>query len=68
MALAAAADVLHLLNDWHVGRALLQRWPLVLYAIYACMGLGYALMGAGLLTPLGSFRGGGICWPWARWA
>lgn len=58
LALAAAASVFHLLNDWHVGRALLQRQPLMLYAIYVCMGLGYALMGAGLLSPLGSFSGG----------
>lgn len=58
LALAAAASVFHLLNDWHVGRALLQRWPLMLYAIYVCMGLGYALMGAGLLTAAGSFSGG----------
>lgn len=58
LALATAAAVFHLLNDWHVGRALLSRWPLMLYAIYVCMGLGYALMGLGLLTPLGSFSGG----------
>lgn len=58
LALATAAAVFHLLNDWHVGRALLTRWPLMLYAIYVCMGLGYGLMGLGLLTPLGSFSGG----------
>lgn len=58
LALATAAAVFHLLNDWHVGRALLTRWPLLLYAIYVCMGLGYGLMGLGLLTPLGSFSGG----------
>ena len=58
LAWAAAGSVFHLLNDWHVGRALLQRWPAMLYAIYVCMGLGYALMGAGLLTDTGSFSGG----------
>lgn len=58
LALAAAAAMFHLLNDWHVGRALLTRWPLMLYAIYVSMGLGYGLMGLGLLTPLGSFSGG----------
>ena len=58
LALAAAAAVFHILNDWHVGRALLSRWPLMLYAIYVCMGLGYALMGADLLTAIGSFSGG----------
>ncbi|MBA4261510.1 MAG: NnrS family protein [Comamonadaceae bacterium] len=58
LALAAAAAVFHLMNDWHVGRALLRRWPLMLYAIYVCMGLGYGLMGAGLLLPLGTLSGG----------
>lgn len=48
LALAAAAAVFHLMNDWHVGRALLQRRPLMLYAVYACMGLGYSVTGAGL--------------------
>ena len=38
LALAAAAAMFHLLNDWHVGRALLTRWPLMLYAIYVSMG------------------------------
>lgn len=45
LALAAAAAVLNLLNDWHVGRALLGRWPLMLYAVYALMAAGYATMG-----------------------
>lgn len=49
LALAAAAAVFHLMNDWHVGRALLQRRPLMLYAVYACMGLGHGVMGAGLV-------------------
>ena len=46
LALAAAAAVLNLLGDWHVGRALLRRWPLMLYAVYVFMALGYALLGA----------------------
>lgn len=50
LALAAAAAVFNLLNDWHVGRALLRRRPLMLYGGYACMGAGYALIGAGLLA------------------
>ncbi|WP_445954458.1 NnrS family protein [Thauera sp. SDU_THAU2] len=33
IALAAAAAVLNLLNDWHVGRALLTRWAFLLYAV-----------------------------------
>ena len=36
----------------------MTRWALMLYAIYVCMGLGYALMGLGLLTASGSFSGG----------
>lgn len=50
LALAAAAAVLNLLNDWHVGRALLQRWVFIAYLVYWCMGLGYALIGVGLLA------------------
>lgn len=57
LALACAAAVLHLLNDWHVGRALLRRWPLMLYAAYACMALGYGLMGVALVSPWGNVAG-----------
>ena len=49
LALAAAAAALNLLNDWHVGRPLMQRWPLMLYAVYGLMALGYALIGVALL-------------------
>lgn len=45
LALAAAAALCNLLNDWHVGRALLRRWPLMLYGVYALMAAGYAVMG-----------------------
>lgn len=55
LALAAAAAILNLLNDWHVGRPLLRRWPLMLYAVYVLMAIGYAGMGIGLLT--------GVCTP-----
>ncbi len=48
-ALAAAAAMLNLLNDWHVGRALLTRWALMLYASYWFIALGYGLMGAAWL-------------------
>lgn len=50
LACASAAAVFNLLGDWHVGRPLLRRWPLMLYAVYLCMALGYALMGWALLT------------------
>ena len=49
LALAAAAALLNLLNDWHVGRALLSRYPLVLYGSYWLAALGYAGLGAGAL-------------------
>ncbi|WP_185266113.1 NnrS family protein [Halopseudomonas xiamenensis] len=48
-ALAAAAAMLNLLNDWHIGRALFTRWALMLYASYWLIALGYALMGAAWL-------------------
>lgn len=49
LALAAACAVLNLLNDWHVGRPLLRRWPLMLYAVYVFIAAGYALIGVALL-------------------
>lgn len=50
LALAAAAAVFNLLNDWHVGRALLERWSLMLYSVYGLMALGYALLGIAQLS------------------
>lgn len=50
LALAAAAALLNLLNDWHVGRALWQRWVMIPYLVYWLMAAGYALIGLGLLT------------------
>lgn len=49
VALAASAAMLNLLNDWHVGRALFHRWPLMLYTTYVFMALGYGLIGFTLL-------------------
>lgn len=49
LALAASAALLNLLNDWHVGQALLRRWPLMLYAVYVLMAAGYGIMGVALL-------------------
>lgn len=48
-ALAAAAAMLNLLNDWHVGRALFTRWALMMYAFYWLIAIGYALLGAAAL-------------------
>ncbi|BEP94502.1 hypothetical protein GmRootA79_28860 [Acidovorax sp. A79] len=56
LALAASASVFHLMGDWHVGRALLRRTPLLLYAVYACMALGYGALG---LSHLGAGGGTG---------
>ncbi|MEQ4616592.1 MAG: NnrS family protein [Corticimicrobacter sp.] len=44
-ALAACAAVFGLLNDWHIGRPLFNRWALMLYACYWMLALGYGLMG-----------------------
>lgn len=49
LAFAAAAGMLNLLNDWHVGRVVLQRWVLIPYLVYVAMALGYALLGIALL-------------------
>lgn len=50
LALAAAAAMFNLLNDWHIGRALLERWSLMLYSVYWLMALGYGALGVSLLA------------------
>ena len=52
VALASAAALFNLTNDWHVGRALLRRWAFMLYLVYWFMALGYAVMGAAILADL----------------
>jgi len=58
-ALAAAAAMLNLLNDWHVGPPLFaNRYALMMYAFYWLLALGYALMGAAWLgAPLTASAG-----------
>lgn len=58
VALAAAAAVLNVLNDWHRGRVLLDRWVAMLYAVYLLMAAGYAVMGSALLFDRGTVSGG----------
>lgn len=58
LALAAATALLNLLNDWHVGRVLFRRWPLMLYGVYVLMAAGYALMGLALVLDGGFFSAG----------
>jgi uncharacterized protein involved in response to NO len=53
LALAAAAAVFNMQGDWHVGRALLRRWVLMLYGVYVLMACGYGLMGIALVAGLG---------------
>lgn len=48
-ALAAAAAMLNLLNDWHVGRPLFTRWALMLYTTYWLIALGYGALGVAWL-------------------
>ncbi len=50
LALAAAAALCHLQSDWHVGRALFRRWPLMLFAVYVLMAAGYGLIGFALIS------------------
>ncbi|OGB30292.1 MAG: NnrS family protein [Burkholderiales bacterium RIFCSPLOWO2_12_FULL_61_40] len=58
LALAAAAALFNLLNDWHIGRALFRRWPLMLYGVYVLMALGYATMGLSLVLGGSAFSAG----------
>lgn len=56
LALAAGAAVFNLLGDWHIGCVLLRRrFPLMLYAMYWCMALGYLCLG---LAQIGLLAGG----------
>lgn len=54
LALATSASMLNLLNDWHIGRPLFLRWPLMLYGVYLFMASGYGLIGLMLLSGQGS--------------
>lgn len=54
LALAAAAATFNLLNDWHRGRVLLDRWVAMLYTVYLFMALGYALIGLSHLAGIGA--------------
>ena len=49
LALAAAAAMLNLLGDWHLGRVLAQAYVLVLYLVYWLLAVGYAVTGLQLL-------------------
>lgn len=58
LALATAAALLNLMNDWHIGRVLFQRLPLMLYSVYAFMAAGYATMGLALVLDGPGFSAG----------
>lgn len=58
LALGAAAALCHLQSDWHVGRALWRRWPLMLFGVYVLMAAGYGLIGLALLTGGDGFSAG----------
>lgn len=49
LALAAASAVLNLLNDWHIGRPLFNRWVFSMYAVYWCMAMGFLGLGLSML-------------------
>ena len=52
LALAAAASVLNLLNDWHLERVVFRKWVLSLYTIYLLMGVSYGIIGISKLFTL----------------
>lgn len=58
LAIAAAAALFHLQSDWHIGRALFRRWPLMLFAVYVLMAGGYGLIGLALITGGDGFSAG----------
>ncbi|GAB1394451.1 NnrS family protein [Rhodocyclaceae bacterium] len=58
LALAAAAGVFNLMNDWHIGRVLFRRLPLMLYGVYVLMAAGYTVMGLALILDNGLFSAG----------
>ncbi len=60
LALAASAAVFNLMGDWHVGRALLRRWALLLYGCYALMAAGFALIGLAKLGWLAAPQTAGV--------
>lgn len=43
-ALSAMASIFFLMNDWHLGRVLFNRWVILLYSVYWMMGIGYGLI------------------------
>lgn len=49
VALATAAALFNLLNDWFVGRVLFGRWVFMLQGVYWLMAAGYALIGWAIL-------------------
>lgn len=49
VSLAAAAAMLNLLNDWHIGRAFFNRWIIAMYSIYCAIALGYGMGGYAIL-------------------
>jgi len=58
LALAAAAALFNLMNDWHIGRVLFRRRPLMLYGVYVFMATGYATMGLALVFETGAAGAG----------
>ena len=58
IALAAAAALFNLTNDWHLGRVLFACWVFMLYLVYWLMAAGYLLLGLALLgVPLSPSAG-----------
>ena len=49
IAMATMASIFNLLNDWHIGRPLMQRYSIMLYCGYMLMALGYGALGLSYL-------------------
>ncbi len=57
LALAAAAAMLNLLNDWHIGRPLFNPWVFSMYAVYWLMASGYLFIGLSILSDVPEING-----------
>lgn len=53
LALASMSGVFFLLNDWHIGKVVFNRWVFLLYSVYWWMGIGYGGVAYSLFSDVG---------------
>ncbi|MFP4295515.1 MAG: NnrS family protein [Halothiobacillaceae bacterium] len=53
LALAAAAALFNLMNDWHLGRVVFRRWIFMPYVLHWMLALGYLFLGLSILGETG---------------